>query len=363
MIDHPVQRWRFRLPKERRVSARRPVIAGNVVYVAFWYDKGGLVESTLFALDADSGVQRWSYRIDHVGNEPVVADDIVYWSSFEGAVHAIDREGRLLWKAPCTDASIGVPVISVGNRLFVAEISGGARWTWCLDRATGATLWRFEHGGHTYRLCHSGDRVYHTSVASAGIDESVWCSLHCLYAVDGSVQWSVSGPDYLFSPIVIDDRVHVCSHRSLYIHSAADGHRVSEEALGSDGETVTLAPGSWPAQTVVWGSRAAEGGDWIAAYTVDPVRRWFGGSRPQVRWLWRFKEPRRVCDAPLALPGGRLVYLTHDGTVQMIAGETGEPVLKLTQKTQSSEFGGLAIGNDILVAAHGRDVVLFAFSG
>ena len=338
------------------------MIAGNTVYVAFMYEKGSFFGSTLFAFDAHTGVQRWSHTIDHVGNEPVVANDTVYWSSSEGAVHAIDRDGRVLWKAPGTNASIGVPVAGSGNRLFVAEIAGGARYTWCLDQTTGTTLWRFEHGGHTYRLCHSGDRVYHTS-ASAGMNEPARCSLHRLSAADGSAQWSISGHQYLFNPIIIDDRVHVCSHRSLYIHASAEGQRIAEETLGSDGETVTLAPGSVPGQTIVWGSRAKAGGDWIAAYTVEPVKRWFGGSRLQVRWVWRVDEPRRSCDAPLAMAGGRLVYLTHDGTVQTIAGETGERVSELRLKSQASEFGGLAVENDILVAAHGRDVVLFGLGG
>jgi outer membrane protein assembly factor BamB len=342
------------------VGARRPVIAGDTAYVVFMYDKVGLSESTLFAFDRGTGAQRWSYTIPHIGNEPVVASGVIYWSSFEGSVHAIDRQGSVLWKAPGTDAGIGVPVVDAGHRLFVSEIAGGAKYTWCLDRTTGATLWRFEHGGHTYRLCHSDDRLYHTSVMSHDIDTPPRCSFLCLSAVDGRVQWSVPGREYLFNPIVIDERVHVCSHRTLYVHTAVSGERLGKQDLGPESETTTVAPSTQPEQVIVWGSRTATGGDWIAGYALEQARRWFGPSRLGYRRLWRLDEPRRLCDAPIAVSADRLACVTHDGVVQTIASATGERLSELKLKTQPNEFGGLACTGEALLAAHGRDV--FAFS-
>jgi outer membrane protein assembly factor BamB len=160
----PEPAWAFRLEKERNVFARRASLMGGTAYVAFSYDKRGFFESKLFARDLETGSEKWSYTVEHVGNEPVAdAGGTIYWSSFEGNVHALDVHGSLLWKAPGTKSNIGVPRLLGDDRLAVPEIAGGARATWCLDRATGKTLWRFEHGGHTYNIhCH-GERVLNSS--------------------------------------------------------------------------------------------------------------------------------------------------------------------------------------------------------
>ena len=356
-----VQRWTFRLPDERNVGTRAPVVAHASAYVAFNYDRKGLSESTLFALDVATGLQRWSYTIPHVGNEPLVVDDVVFWSSFEGSVHAIDREGRLLWTSPGAGASLGVPVADGGNRLFVSEIAGGARYTWCFDQITGATLWRFMHGGHAFRLFHSDDRVYHTSVASTGPDDRTRCTLYSLSVMDGRVLWSAERDGYLFSPVVIDGGVHVCSHDKMYVHSADDGRRIGEIALGPERATRTLARCSRRDRLIAWGSQHHERqGDSLAAWTIAPVKRWFGGERIAATRLWSLDEPRGLCDAPIALSGEQLAYVTHDGVVKALSSATGERVLELKLKTKAATTGGLASSGDHLVVTHGRDVVLLA---
>jgi hypothetical protein len=174
------------------------------------------------------------------------------------------------------------------------------------------------------------------------------------------VQWSVPGREYLFNPMVIEGRAHVCSHRTLYVHAALSGERLGKQELGSDSETVTLAPSTVPERLIVWGSRTMTGTDWIAAYAVEQARRSFGPSRLGYRQLWRLDEPRRLCDVPIALSADRLACITHDGVVQTIAGATGERLSEMKLKVPTTEFGGLACATDALLVAHGRDVFLFS---
>ena len=327
------------------------------MYVVFMYERGEFTDSVLFALDAASGETRWSRTIAHVGNEPVVADGIIYWSSFEGSVHAIDEAGRPLWTAPGTDSNIGVPSLDDENRLFVSEIAGGSKYTWCLDRMSGATLWRFAHGGHSFRLTHADGRVYHASMAPTDMDEPPRGSLYCLDARTGRVQWSVTGREYLFNPVVIGERVYICSPRTLYIHRAADGRRLGEAELRGESGTVTAAAGT--DRVVLWGNDSDETGDWVAAYTIERVRRLFGGEGARVTRLWRVHEAAGLCDAPLTLTADRLGYLTRDGVVRIIAAATGERLAELKLGTKTSEFGGMATGDDSLIVAHGREVFAF----
>ncbi|HEX5717798.1 MAG TPA: PQQ-binding-like beta-propeller repeat protein [Thermoanaerobaculia bacterium] len=355
--------WKFRLDNERRVGARRPAVSGGLVYVAFFYDKRDFSESKLFAFDVESGAQKWAYTIDHVANEPVVADGVVYWSSFEGSIHALDGDGRLLWKAPGTDSNIGAPVLGGDDRLFVAEIAGGASNTWCLDRKTGATLWRFEHGGHTYRLHHSAGRLFHTAVAHTSMDEPTRCSLYCLSAANGSVLWSVSDREYLFNPIVLGDKVFVCSHHSARMYSIDSGKLLAEAPLEREKTTLHLASCSEQHRLIVWGDNYGQDADSVSAVEVSAARRLFGGEKPSLSRTWKVEEARGLCEAPIALSRERIMYLTHDGVLCVIASATGERLSETRLKTKPATFGGLSLVGDQLFVAHGREVFSFMLDG
>ena len=173
--------------------ARRAEVVGGTVYVAFACDKGDFSQSRLFALDLETGAEKWSYTVEHSASEPVTdGSGVTYWSSFEGNVHALDPGGALIWKAPGTRSNIFTPCLLGDDRLVIPEIAGGARNTWCLERATGKVAWRFEHGGHAYPVhCH-GDRVIHSSVVSGGFDKPPRGSLFCLAAADGDTRSSTA---------------------------------------------------------------------------------------------------------------------------------------------------------------------------
>jgi outer membrane protein assembly factor BamB len=356
---NPIPRWTFRLPKERRVGARRPAVANGVAHVMFMYDRGDFVNSTLFALDLASGAERWSRAIEHIGNEPVLADGILYWSSFEGSIRALDPDGRTRWESAHANASIGVPVLGDGGRLFVSEIAGGAADTWCLDRATGRLLWRFRHGGHTYRLCYADGRLYHTSVSGGEPAAPLRSALYSLDAADGRVTWSAPDRDYLFNPIVLEGQLYVCSSRRLFVLDAARGRRLAEIELGKTNATHVLAPASLPDQPVTWEDNVGQGSDVVTAFSTRTVKRFFGGKGRELIRAWRVEEPRRLCEAPVTLSGDRLIYLTHDGTLCTLAHATGERLSEVPLKSGPSEFGGIAVSDAGLLVAHGRTAFAF----
>lgn len=330
---------------------------GKTVYVAFSYDKGGFSQSRLFALDLETGAERWSYTVEHSANEPVTdGNGVTYWSSFEGNVHALDAGGALVWKGPGTTSNIFVPCLLGDDRLVVAEIAGGARNTWCLDRATGKTAWRFEHGGHAYPVhCH-GDRVIHSSVASTGIGQPARGSLFCLSAADGEPVWSVTGSEYLFNPIVLRDRVFICSSRTVRAYSLDAGKLLAELPLETENESLHLAPCSTAGMLCVWRDSYGRGMDAVTAVEPATSRGLFGGETLTLRERWKVDEPRGLCGAPMALSGERLAYLTHDGAVCVIDRATGAGVAELPLKSKPNRTGGLRLAGSRLIAVHGRDV-------
>jgi outer membrane protein assembly factor BamB len=352
--------WTFRLDRERDVFARRAVVMGDTVYVAFSYKKRDFEQSRLFALDLETGSEKWSYTVEHIGNEPVVDwNGVIYWSSFEGNVYALDAAGTLLWKEPGTTSNIFVPCLLGDDRLVVPEVAGGARCTWCLDRATGKVLWRFEHGGHVYPvLCH-GDRVLHSSVRSAFVTgtDTPEGTLSCLSAADGKPVWSVTDREYLFNPLVFGARVFVGSNRTVRAYALGTGKPLAQLRLETENWTLHLAPCSTAEMLYVWRDASFAGeNDTITA--VEPVtsKRLFRGETLTLRRRWKFAEPRGLCAAPISFPDGRLAYLTHNGVVCLIDPAMGASVAEIPLKSKPNKSGGLRLAGSRLIAVHGREV-------
>jgi outer membrane protein assembly factor BamB len=355
-----VRTWRFKLERERRVGSRHPVISGSTVYVAFHYDKGRFFQSRLVAFDLQSGSEKWSYVIDHLGNEPVVGHGTIFWSSSEGSIHALNEDGALLWKAPEASGGLGNPVLGSAARIFVYD-RGGAQATWALDCRTGATLWKFKHGGHGHPLCCADGRVYHSSVADTGSGEParVRCSLYCLSEYDGSVQWSLTGTNWLFNPLVFGSHLYVCSHRTLWAHDALDGKLLAELELSDEAASSWLAPCSSAGRLYVWKDTSDEGRDGIVAVDVVAEKHRSGEERLRLDKVWT-AEVVSICEGPSLFTSDQLVYLTHSGHLCALDTASGAASRLLDLKSKPSRFGGLCQGGEFLVATHGAEVVTFS---
>lgn len=351
--------WSYRLAKERRVESRAPVLAGGRVHAVFYYERGGFTESRLGVFDAASGGEVWSHRLAHVGNEPVVAEGGIYWSGYDGAVHALDGEGRVRWQAPGTKANIGMPVVQ-GERVIVAEILGGATATWCLDRATGRTLWRTETGGHAYRVLAAGERVYHSAAAPTRMDEPPRGTFCCLSIRDGRMLWSAACQDTFFSPLVCGRQVLVCDSRELHVFDAASGKAGPTLRLEPKGATLHLSAGATAEQVIVRRDTHEQGGDSMRGVCLEEKRGFFGGLKTVPRLQWTLTEERGLCGPPVQLPSGRFVYLTHTGVLCLFDAGTGTRLAETSLGAASPAFGGIAVAEGRMAVAHGRSLHVFS---
>lgn len=345
--------WEFRLKNERNVRVRCPVLANGIVYVAFFYDKHGFSDSTLFAFDAETGTEKWTNTINHVGNKPVVAaNGVAYWSSFEGNVYAIDGSGAVLWKAPGTRWNIWIPTLLGEGRILVPEIHGGSRSAWCLSRETGKTIWEFEHGGDTDGICLRDDQVFlSTSAHKVRFDDPPKCTIYCLSALDGSVVWSHTEREQLWGPDLVAGNVWVYTTRNARVLSADRGKLVTELPIRPEG--VALYRSSDPTCYFLWDTAV------LSANRIGSKKRLLGGTTPAVSQLWRINESRKLCEAPSFISPERIAYLTQDGNLCIIEASTGTRISETTLKTKPSDFGGIAASRDQLVVTHGRDAFSF----
>jgi outer membrane protein assembly factor BamB len=127
---------------DRRTVQASPAVSGGVVYV-------GARDGFLYAIDAESGKERW--RVDHkvswVNTSPAVRDGIVYAGSSDAQfVQAVDgATGQERWRAKA-----GVTWSSPAVTADIVYAGDGAGRLNAFDRATGKALWSFRTGSQVY---------------------------------------------------------------------------------------------------------------------------------------------------------------------------------------------------------------------
>ncbi|MER0246788.1 PQQ-binding-like beta-propeller repeat protein, partial [Streptomyces sp. HSW2009] len=239
-----------------------PVIHDDTVYV--WSD------ARLRALEARTGVERWSYPVGDAascGGVPVrllhapdgvayiaagtrvlaidVAHGAVHWrfeapavflsppayapgasiagggiyiADYLGTVYALDAEsGRDRWRIATEPRQSVEPVLVAAGSVHLG--SGGALYT--LDAVTGTPKWRFAAGGEVIGAPVVADGRVHFGSAD-----------HCLYTVDatgGQLRWKLAtGGEITGSPVAVAGVVYACSKdRCVYALDAAKGTGLS----------------------------------------------------------------------------------------------------------------------------------------
>ncbi|MFC4727513.1 outer membrane protein assembly factor BamB [Coralloluteibacterium thermophilus] len=140
------RRWIFEqaLPTLTVRGNAAPVVAGGIVFAG--YDNG-----TVVALDLQTGLRRWEQivaqpegrtdleRMADVDGELVVADSLLYATSFKGQTLAMAAESG----APLWNRELGsyAGLAATGTRLIAVDTAGTV---WSLDRFGGEAMWRQE---------------------------------------------------------------------------------------------------------------------------------------------------------------------------------------------------------------------------
>lgn len=111
-----------------------PVLAGDTVLI-------GGIDRQLYAVDAGSGQENWSFKADNwFWTRPLVEGAVVYAGSLDGKVYALDlASGQLVWEEPFpAQAPIRAAPVLIAGVLVVADRDGNL---YGLDPASGSLKW------------------------------------------------------------------------------------------------------------------------------------------------------------------------------------------------------------------------------
>lgn len=222
------QMWKYATGGPIQGHAR---VSDGVVYAASGDHK-------LYAVDAADGHLLWSFTFGEFSQaRPAVGDGAVYLGAWDQAFYALDaKTGALRWKKPIGSIlnfspAVTSPCFVNGRVVLTAAQPAGSPNVFCLDAATGQTLWS--------RLIASGSSPYGSPttdgrrVYCAALDGSIWC----LSVDDGTVLWTASMPETVYdgSPVVVQNNQVICNslYGGLEARNASNGERLWNYKTGA----------------------------------------------------------------------------------------------------------------------------------
>jgi len=185
-----------------------PAVANGVVYV-------GSFDAKIHALNASTGAELWSFTTGFVSfSSPAVANGVVYVGSLDGKIHALNAStGAELWSFTTGNGVDSSP--AVANGVVYAGSEDGK--IYALNASTGAQLWSFTTGNRV-----ESSPAVANGVVYAGSDDG---KIYALNASTGAELWSFTTGSAVFSsPAVANGVVYVGSADSnLYAFDLAGG--------------------------------------------------------------------------------------------------------------------------------------------
>lgn len=128
-------RWRF---KAKRAITSSPIVIDSIVYF-------GSVDTTFYALDAQSGWIIWRFRMDRPTiSSPCVAENMIFTGATDNILYCIDAQtSKEIWRFEAGNQITGSPLV-YKDSVYIGSID---HQVYCLEYRTGRLRWRYKTTG------------------------------------------------------------------------------------------------------------------------------------------------------------------------------------------------------------------------
>ena len=297
-------------------STTSPVVVGNTVFF------GKRQDHNVYALDTETGSEKWNYTTNGNINTPVVVYHGILYAGTDGdygkenaRLYALNiTSGESIWQYVIEEKDMvhAAPTIS-NNILFIIT---DKRYLIALDAKTGLLKWRNSLDYDSYSRGGSSSPAIENNIVYVG--EGVQNkSVHALNSDTGDVIWKTdTGQHFLSSPAIANGLVYVSSHG----YEQGNITNMSSCLMALDMKTGSI---QWTYQTNKWI-------DTTPAVLKDMI--FFGCDDTYLYALdaytgalkWKFKGEHGICSSPSILHDR--VYFCDAGKVYALDTQTGEKI-------------------------------------
>lgn len=293
-----------------------PTVANNILYVG---------SDKLYALDASTGILKWSYSATYYdggysyrdyfwGWPPAVAGNIVYMGSSSGRLYALDANtGSLKWVYYAPQQPPGYAYIKSSPTVFnnvvycnVARDQANGDMIYALDANTGVLKWSYSVGVKITiigSLAASNNTLYFGTYPGPS-------KLYALDASTGSVKWTyiMVNQTTTGTPTVVNGVVYI----------AAMDHTAGSKIFALDASIGSL---KWQTGSLSWFYNLAITNGLIYASSINRYGlSVFDANTGAYKWGW-FGASGDASSAPSVSNG--LVYLGNGATLYILDAYTG----------------------------------------
>src|SRR2546421_11735735 len=237
------------LPRFQAVQAARTGVGGD--WPTYMHDVGrsgyNKAETIINRTSAPNLKVHWTYQGGGmIFSQPVVANGLIYWGSFDGYEHATNLSGQQIWQqnlgirttcAPVSPLGVvstaAVSTVTInGTATSVVFVGGGDDHLYALDASSGSIIWSTPIGDpSTNTFIWDSPFVFNNNVyiGSATTGESSGCKLipgqfFELNASDGSIEHTYNSvPDGCVGGGIWSSPTFDASDGSIYFTAGTQG--------------------------------------------------------------------------------------------------------------------------------------------
>jgi outer membrane protein assembly factor BamB len=175
--------------------ASAPAVAEGTVYI-------GSADKRLYAVDVDSGAEKWHFDTGSiVRSTPAVDHGRIFFGSRDHFVYAVDaKSGALAWKYDTRREVVSSPLVAGGSAYIGSRCSN----LFSLDAATGQVNWKFFYWS-SWVESSARERDHALYIGSSDSQQ-----LYAIHAATGQQVWSFNTDGSPWgTPAVTEHRVYI----------------------------------------------------------------------------------------------------------------------------------------------------------